>query len=104
MEKRVWTGKILPGKLEEYIRTHQQIWPEMTEALNTQGIHNYTIWNNNDTVIGYYECESLQYADKVKQESEICKRWAEMMGGIMVLDAEPETNEIKSYQQIFCHK
>lgn len=103
MEKRVWKGKILSGKLNEYIQKHQNIWPEMIHALNLQGIHNYTIWNNGDEVIGYYECESLEYAEMVKSKLEICKKWSEDMQGIMELDKDLETGEVKEYKQIFLH-
>lgn len=103
MEKRVWKGRIFPGKLEEYIRRHQQIWPEMTDALNAQGIHNYTIWNSGNEVIGYYECESLEYAERIKKELDVCKRWSESMQGIMELEKDRETGDIKSYKEVFAH-
>lgn len=104
MEKRVWKGRILPGKLDTYITRHQQIWPEMTEALNAQGIHNYSIWNYGNEVIGYYECESLAYADKIKAESEVCRKWAESMNGILVMDTEPKSDSPKCFRQIFFHQ
>ena len=28
MERYAWKARVLPGKLEEYIRRHDQIWPE----------------------------------------------------------------------------
>lgn len=103
MEKRVWKGKILPGKLDEYIQKHQNIWPEMINALNLQGIHNYTIWNNGDEVIGYYECESLELAERIKNELDVCQKWSEAMQGIMELDKDMETGKIKKYKEIFLH-
>ena len=57
MERFAWTAKLLPGKKEEYIRRHDEIWPEMTELLNKAGIHNYTIWLVGDELFGYYEAE-----------------------------------------------
>ncbi len=104
MEKRIWKAKVLPGKLEEYIRRHDEIWTEMTDALNLQGIHNYTIWNNGDELIGYYECESLAYADQIRVESEVLKKWAESMQGIMVMEKDPVTGKNKSFVKVFSHK
>ena len=57
----VWKARVLPGKLEEYKKRHDEIWPEMTEVLNQAGIHNYTIWNHSDELFGYYECDDLEF-------------------------------------------
>ena len=52
MEKYAWSGKIAPGAKSEYIKRHNEIWPEMVEALKKAGIRNYTIWNTGDTLFG----------------------------------------------------
>ena len=43
MERYAWKATVLPGKLEEYIRRHNEIWPEMKDVLHQAGIRNYTI-------------------------------------------------------------
>ena len=35
MEKYAWKARILPGKLEEYTRWHDEIWPEMVNVLRS---------------------------------------------------------------------
>ena len=44
MEKYAWTAKILPGKKQEYIKRHDEIWNELVEVLKSAGIYNYSIW------------------------------------------------------------
>ena len=44
MEKYAWKAKIKPGKKEEYIYRHSNIWPELVEVLKEAGICNYSIW------------------------------------------------------------
>ena len=44
MEKFVWRATVREGMKEEYIRRHNEIWPEMVAALKEAGICNYTIW------------------------------------------------------------
>ena len=83
-----WKARVLPGKLEEYIRRHDEIWPEMTEVLNQAGIHNYTIWNLRDELFGYYECDDHDYALRVQAESPVVARWNESMVGIIHLPIE----------------
>ena len=38
MERFTWKAYILPGMLDEYIKRHDEIWPEMTQVLNEAGI------------------------------------------------------------------
>ena len=53
--------------LEEYVRRHQEIWPELVEVLRQAGIVNYTIWNCGSELFGYYECEKgADYAAAVQ--------------------------------------
>ena len=35
MERMAWKGRIKPGKKAEYIRRHDELWPEMAETLRT---------------------------------------------------------------------
>lgn len=101
MEKRIWKGRLLPNKLEAYKEIHDHIWPEMLEALEKQGICNYTIWNHGDEIIGYYECESFEEADKIKADLEVCKRWSEAMEEIMVLETNETTGKRTVYEKVF---
>lgn len=57
MERYAWKATVKEGMLEEYVRRHNEIWPELTEVLRQAGIRNYTIWNCGSELFGYYECE-----------------------------------------------
>ena len=98
-----WKARVLPGKLDEYIRRHDEIWPEMTEVLNQTVIHNYTIWNLRDELFGYYECDDLDYALRIQAESPVVARWIKSMEGIMVMDGDPVTGEQSELRQVFLH-
>ncbi len=57
MERYAWKARVIEGKLDEYIKRHNEIWPELVDVLKQAGIKNYTIWNVDNTLFGYYECE-----------------------------------------------
>ena len=38
MERMAWKGRIKPGCKAEYIRRHDEIWPEMKALLKSAGI------------------------------------------------------------------
>lgn len=86
----------------EYIRRHDEIWPEMTEVLTRAGIRNYTIWCCGDELFGYYECEKgAAYAAKVQAESPVVDRWNEFMRDVMTMDFDPETGTAVALQNVF---
>ncbi len=102
MERYAWKAIILPGKKDEYVRRHNEIWPEMVEALHSAGIHNYTIWNVGNELFGYYECEhGRAYAAKVQAESPVVARWNEYMKDVMVMEMDPETGAQPQLERVF---
>ena len=103
MERYAWKARVLPGKLAEYIRRHDEIWPEMTAVLNEAGIRNYTIWNTGEELFGYYECDSVEFAGRVQAESPVVARWNEYMKDVMVMDADPVTGAQPLMRQVFLH-
>jgi len=104
MEKFAWKAKLLPGMKAEYIRRHDEIWPEMTTLLNDAGIHNYTIWCAGDELFGYYEAEKgVDFAAKVQAGSEIVDRWNVFMKDVMVIEIDPNTGTAVQLEQVFFH-
>ncbi len=41
--------KLKPGCKKEYIRRHNEIWPELKVLLSQSGIHDYTIFLDEET-------------------------------------------------------
>lgn len=101
MERYAWKATVLPGKLEEYIRRHNAIWPEMKEMLHSSGISNYTIWNVGDELFGYYECENIAYAEKIQAESPVTARCNDYMRDAMVMSKNPVTGAQPLMRQVF---
>lgn len=102
MEKCTWKATLLPGMRDEYVRRHDEIWPEMKETLEQAGIVNYTIWRCGDELFGYYECEKgAAYAAKVQAESPVVDRWNAYMRDVMVMDFDPETGTAVALEKVF---
>lgn len=102
MEKYAWSGKIAEGMKEEYVKRHNEIWPELVEVLKSAGIKNYTIWNVGDTLFGYYECEKgVEYAASVQKNSPVVDRWNEYMKGILIMEMDPVTGAQPMLECVF---
>lgn len=105
MEKYAWKAIVLDGMLDEYVRRHDEIWPEMKQVLEDAGIVNYTIWNVGNELFGYYECEKgIEFAAKVQNESPIVDKWNEYMKDVMVMEADPETGAQPLLKKVFTFK
>lgn len=73
---------------------HNEIWPEMVDALKAAGVCNYTIFACGDELFGYYECvHGAAFAQKAQDESPVVARWCEMMSDVQVLSTEADTLE-----------
>ena len=102
MERYAWKAVVKEGMLEEYVRRHQEIWPELVEVLRQAGIVNYTIWNCGSELFGYYECEKgADYAAAVQAGSPVMDRWNEYMKDVMVMEMDPETGAQPRLTQVF---
>lgn len=102
MERYAWKATVKPGKLAEYRRRHDEIWPEMKEVLREAGISNYTIWNVGDDLFGYYECQKgADYAARVQAESPVVARWNRYMEDVMEMEPDAETGAQPLMTQVF---
>ncbi len=102
MEKYAWTAKIKEGKKQEYIKRHNEIWPELVQLLKSAGICNYTIWADGNTLFGYYECEKgVDFAAKTQAESPIVDKWNEYMKDLMDMTLDPETGAQPKLVKVF---
>lgn len=81
MKRVAFILKVREDKIEEYKRHHQQVWPEMLDALRRTGWHNYSLFMRDDGLLfGYFETpESLQAALDGMSREEVNARWQEFM-------------------------
>ena len=102
MERYAWKALVKEGKLEEYIKRHDEIWQEMKDVLTSAGITNYTIWNVGNELFGYYECQKgIEYAAKVQAESAVVAKWNEYMKDVMTMELDPETGAQPKLKKVF---
>ena len=102
MEKYAWKAIILDGKRDEYIKRHNEIWPELVKVLKNAGICNYSIWNVSNELFGYYECEKgVAYAAEVQSKSPVVDKWNEYMKDVMIMEMDEKTGAQPLMEQVF---
>ena len=102
MERYAWKAVVKEGCLEEYVRRHQAIWPELVELLKQAGICNYSIWNVGNELFGYYECaKGIDFAAKTQAESPLVDKWNEYMKDVMIMEMDPVTGAQPLLTEVF---
>jgi L-rhamnose mutarotase len=93
--------KMLPGFKEEYIKRHNEIWPELSELLKKEGIGNYSIFldEETDTLFAYQE-QSGESSSQDLGETDIVKKWWKYMSDIM--ETNPDNSPVTfPLEQVF---
>ena len=57
MERHAFAMKVKSGKMNDYRKKLGEIWPDLTTFLDRNKVKNFSIWNAEDLIFGYYENE-----------------------------------------------
>ena len=73
--------QVKQDKIAEYKAHHKTVWPEMLDALQRTGWHNYSLFLREDGLLfGYFETpESFQAALEGMSKEDINKKWQDLM-------------------------
>lgn len=85
----------------EYLRRHDEIWPEMLDALRKAGIHNYSIYRDGTTLFAYLECEDFARMAASLRDDPVNARWQVYMGPMMTIEADPKTGWVPLLPEMF---
>ena len=98
MERKAFKMHLHPGQSEEYRRRHDALWPELADLLRSSGIHNYSIFldEETDTLFGVMEVENPAALDELPKHP-IMQRWWAHMSDIMASnpDNSPISTQLK---------
>jgi len=83
-ERTAFVLHVRPDKIDEYIRAHQDVWPEMLDALRGAGIRNYTIFRDGNRMFGYFEADDLAAAGRYLAQQDVSTRWQDALAELLV--------------------
>lgn len=74
---------------DEYDRRHREMWPELRDLIERSGMRNYTIFRQDDVVVGYAECHPTFAATQstAHDPDGVGARWREHMSDVLLDDA-----------------
>lgn len=94
--------QVAPDRLDAYRAHHAAVWPEMLEALEACGWHNYSLFLDDDgTLIGYFETPSLEAALDGMSKRPVNQRWQELMAPFFVSIDGPADQHLTPLAEVF---
>lgn len=91
MNIKAYTMKLHPGKVAEYKKRHDEIWPELAELLSEHGIYDYSIHLDEETGV-LFAIHKVSNNNKLEElaNHKLMQQWWDYMADLM------ETNEDNS--------
>jgi L-rhamnose mutarotase len=87
--------KLFPGQVSEYKKRHDEIWPELVSLLKGIGIHDYSIFLDEETLslFGVLKIEDPKLLDTLPA-TEIMAKWWKYMADIM--ETNPDNSPVST--------
>lgn len=84
---RAFKMKLKPGMAAEYRRRHDGLWPDLAEALRGAGIHDYSIFLDEET-LALFAVLKLKDGFPIAElpQQPVMKRWWDHMADIMEVE------------------
>lgn len=96
MERISFLMRVKEGQQEEYIRRHQNVWPDVLDEQRRAGIAKMSIFMRGHDLFLYMEVENYAKAVEILGSSPAAIRWEEYMAPIM----ESATEEDAPYDPL----
>lgn len=71
-------GRLKPEKIDEYVKLHAAVWPDVLKMIKECNLENYSIFIKGDLVFAYFEYTGTDYAadmDKMAADETTQKWW-----------------------------
>lgn len=93
--RKAFVMAVNPGFEAEYKRRHDNIWPELSDALAAHGVRTYSIFLHPETLqlFAYVEFDSEDRWNAIAS-TDVCRRWWSFMKEVM--PSNPDDSPVAS--------
>lgn len=77
MQRVCFLLQLKPDRVQDYLHVHEEVWPEMLDALREAGWHNYSLFvrPQDGLVVGYLETPDFEAAQQAMAATDVNARW-----------------------------
>jgi L-rhamnose mutarotase len=84
-------GRVRPEQVAAYRQVHEQVWPEMLDALREAGWRHYSLFLAEDgTLVGYVEADDLDVVQRAIQANPVNDRWQRSVADLFASEGAPD--------------
>jgi L-rhamnose mutarotase len=83
MARAAFVLRIRPERVDDYVREHAAVWPEMRQAISDAGIRNYSIFLHENLAFGYLESDDFDAAWDYLAAQDVNARWQDAMAELL---------------------
>jgi L-rhamnose mutarotase len=101
MNRIAFKMKLNPGQKEEYRKRHDEIWPEMVHLLKKAGVHEYSIFldEESNSLFAFQKIESSSSSQDFGSMKTVQKWWKYMAD---IMETNPDDSPvIKELEEVF---
>ncbi|MGI4020877.1 MAG: L-rhamnose mutarotase [Janthinobacterium lividum] len=84
--------KLKPSFEQEYQKRHNEIWPELAQLLKANGISDYTIFLDEETLTLFAVQQQSGQSSQDLGQTEIVKKWWSYMADLM--ETNPDNSPV----------
>lgn len=84
---------IRPGTEEEYVKRHQEVYPDLLQAFKEVGVQTYRIYLDGCNLFAYMEVDDFASVASFLSDCSANIRWQNFMSDILVRNEHGETME-----------
>jgi L-rhamnose mutarotase len=101
MERIGFTMRILDGQVDEYVRRHEAVWPELLRDLTEAGVRTYSIFRRDMDLFAYLEVDDFEVFTTAMAASEPNARWQHAMAALIDPLTDPATGFHMRIPEVF---
>ncbi len=102
MEHVLFIQRVKKGKRKQYIKDHEECWPEMLKTIKESGIERNIIWMNGNEVLIYSMSENYDQAIKNLSKKKTFKEWSIRMESLLeVMQDFSEGGNVIKLEKVF---
>jgi len=83
MERLALTYRLRPGKKEEYIKAHNEVWPEILQGLKDAGCHEMTIFLRGNQLFLYAIIDDIEAFTRTRESDPYYQKWHAWMTDLL---------------------
>jgi len=83
MERLALTARLRPGKKEEYIKAHDEFWPELMQGFKRAGVHEMYLFLRGNNLFLYAVVENLKTFNNYMKTDPDYRCWYNWMSELL---------------------